>query len=424
MKFLGYMKKAIKNYNDTNLVIKIVFGMLVGVSWALVFHNLLGIKSVDISILGDIFVGALKAIAPILVFVLVSSSLASGDSKLDSRFGMVIFFYLLSTFLAAVSAVVLSFIFPQKLILHATSAVGKAPESLSAVMKNIIFSIIQNPINAIINGQYLGILFWAVLFGFALKKCSSKVTKDIVADFASAVSLLIKWIISCAPFGIAGIVYNTIVSSGFNSVLKYGKVLCLLIGCMLIVALIIDPLIAGVTLRTNPYPLVFKCLKESGITAFFTRSSAANIPVNMELCEKMGLDKDMYSVSIPLGSTINMDGAAITITIMTLATAHTLGIHVNIGTAIILSILSALAACGASGVTGGSLLLIPMACSLFGIPDTISMQVVSIGLLINVVQDSFETMLNSSGDVMFAATAEFYQWKKIGKPLPDFMTSK
>ena len=252
MKFLGYMKKAIKNYNDTNLVIKIVFGMLVGVSWALVFHNLLGIKSVDISILGDIFVGALKAIAPILVFVLVSSSLASGDSKLDSRFGMVIFFYLLSTFLAAVSAVVLSFIFPQKLILHATSAVGKAPESLSAVMKNIIFSIIQNPINAIINGQYLGILFWAVLFGFALKKCSSKVTKDIVADFASAVSLLIKWIISCAPFGIAGIVYNTIVSSGFSSVLKYGKVLCLLIGCMLIVALIIDPLIAGVTLRTNP----------------------------------------------------------------------------------------------------------------------------------------------------------------------------
>ncbi|WP_027421751.1 serine/threonine transporter SstT [Lachnobacterium bovis] len=424
MKFLGFFKKALKDYNDTNLIVKILCGMLVGIFCALVLNKTFHVKYFDIGILGTIFVEALKAIAPILVFVLVSSSLASGDSKLDSRFVMVIFFYLLSTFLAAVSAVVLSFIFPQKLILQLASKVDKAPDNLSAVLSNIIFSMIQNPINAIIKGQYLGILFWAVLFGFALKKCASVETRENIADIAKSVSLIIKWIIDFAPFGIAGIVYKTIISSGLSSILKYGKVLGLLIACMFIVALVIDPLIAGITLRTNPYPLVFKCLKESGLTAFFTRSSAANIPVNMALCERMGLDKDMYSVSIPLGSTINMDGAAITITVMTLATANTLNIHVNFVTAIILSILSALAACGASGVTGGSLLLIPMACSLFGIPDTISMQVVSIGLLINVVQDSFETMLNSSGDVMFAATAEFYQWKKMGKPLPDFMTQK
>ena len=298
------------------------------------------------------------------------------------------------------------------------------PGGVAEVLTNVLTNIVSNPITALSSGNYMGILFWAVLFGLAMKKLGTPNSKEFLNNVSDGVSQVVRWIINMAPFGIMGLAFTTVSQNGLSIFTTYGSLLALLVGCMLVVALVVDPFIAFLFLRVNPYPLVFKCLKESGITAFFTRSSAANIPVNMELCEKMGLDKDMYSVSIPLGSTINMDGAAITITIMTLATAHTLGIHVNIGTAIILSILSSLAACGASGVTGGSLLLIPMACSLFGIPDTISMQVVSIGLLINVVQDSFETMLNSSGDVMFAATAEFYQWKKIGKPLPDFMTSK
>lgn len=419
MELLKKFKKVGRAYNDTSLVIRIIVGMLCGV----VFYMALP-KVTGISILGDLFVGALKAIAPILVFVLVSSALAAGSSKLDKRFGLVILFYLLSTFLAAVSAVVLSFAFPQKLALKAAAKSTSAPGGIGEVIKNVLLDAVQNPLNAIIEGKYIGILFWAVLFGFAIKNIGSDTTKRFMKDVSDGISQIVKWIINFAPFGIAGLVYTNLVDNGLKVFFKYGKLLALLIGCMLVVAFVVDPLIAGIALKRNPYPLVIKCLKESGITAFFTRSSAANIPVNMELCERMGLDKNMYSVSIPLGATINMDGAAITITVMTLAAANTVGVNVSIGTAVLLSVLSALAACGASGVAGGSLLLIPMACSLFGISDTVAMQVVSVGFMIGVVQDSIETMLNSAGDAMFAATAEFCQWQKEGKRLPDFMYSR
>ncbi|MBQ3470889.1 MAG: serine/threonine transporter SstT, partial [Clostridia bacterium] len=270
----------------------------------------------------------------------------------------------------------------------------------------------------------IGILFWAVVLGLALKKLASDGTKQMFTDISNAVSHAVRWIINLAPFGILGLVYSSVSSNGLAIFTNYGKLLALLVGCMLTVALVVDPLIAGIAMRRNPYPLVFRCLKESGLTAFFTRSSAANIPINMQLCERLGLDKDMYSVSIPLGATINMDGAAVTITVMTLAAAHTMGVKVDIFSALVLSFLATLGACGASGVAGGSLLLIPMACSMFGISQDVSMQVVGIGFIIGVVQDSVETALNSAGDVMFAATAEYTRWIKEGRKLPEFMQTK
>ena len=281
--------------------------------------------------------------------------------------------------------------------------------------------LVANPIEALSQGNYLGILFWAVIIGLALKRFASVHTQEMMQNFSDAITQVVRWIINLAPFGICGLVFSAVSQSGFDIFVTYGKLMLLLVGTMLTVALVINPLIVAVSLRCNPYPLVFRCLRESGLTAFFTRSSAANIPVNLGLCEKLGLDRDMYSVSIPLGATINMDGAAVTITIMTLATANTLGIEVSFPAAILLSFLSALAACGSSGVTGGSLLLIPMACSLFGIPDDISMQVVGVGFIIGVIQDSMETAINSSGDVLFTATAEYVHWKKQGRALPKFM---
>ncbi len=282
-------------------------------------------------------------------------------------------------------------------------------------------NIVANPVDAIAQANYIGILMWAVLFGFAMKAVASDLARQFMADVADAVSVIVRWVINLAPFGIMGLIFTTVSTSGLSIFTDYGKLLLLLVATMLIMALVVSPLVIFLCLRVNPYPLVFRCLRESGIPAFFTRSSAANIPVNMELCEKMGLDRNFYSVSIPLGSTINMDGAAITITIMTLAAAHTLGIEVSIPAAIILSVLSALAACGASGVAGGSLLLIPMACSLFGIGQDVAMQVVAVGFIIGVVQDSVETALNSAGDAAFTTTAEFMQWKREGRPLPEFL---
>jgi len=278
--------------------------------------------------------------------------------------------------------------------------------------------MVQNPVSAVMNGNYIGILTWSIIFGLALKSLAADVTKQAVKDFADAVSQAVRWIINCAPFGILGLVFTNVSTSGLEIFTEYGKLLALLVGCMLAVALIVDPLVVGICLKRNPYPLVFRCFKESGVTAFFTRSSAANIPVNMNLCEKLGLDKDFYSVSIPLGATINMDGAAITITVMALTVANTMGISVDIPTAFILAVIATLGACGASGVAGGSLLLIPLACSLFGISNDIAMQAVAVGFIIGVVQDSLETAINSSGDVMFAATAEFMDWQKEGKELP------
>ena len=360
---MNQLTKAAKTlaakYNSTSLILRIAIGLVVGSVLALICPGAAWIEE-----FGNLFVGALKGVAPVLVFVIVASALAQGSSKLDRRFGTVVWLYMLTTFVAA------------------------------------------------------------CLFGLAMKKLGSDTTKNFMANTADAISTIVRWIINLAPFGIMGLVFTNVSDNGLSIFTQYGRLLLLLVGTMLLMALVINPFIIFIYLHRNPYPLVFRCLRESGLTAFFTRSSAANIPVNMSLCEKLSLDKDIYSVSIPLGATINMDGAAITITIMTLAAANTLGMQVSVPAAILLSIMSALGACGASGVAGGSLLLIPMACSLFGISNDIAMQVVGVGFIIGVIQDSVETALNSAGDVEFAATAEYHQWLKEDKPLPAFMGGK
>lgn len=406
----------VKAYNSVSLIIRILCGLLIGAVLGLLFDNLQ-----VITLLGTIFVGALKAIAPVLVFVLVVSALAQGNDKLDRRFGLVILLYMVSTFLASVVAVVGSYIFPQTIMLSEAAEADTVPTGVGEVLSNLLVNMVGNPLGAIVDGRYIGILFWAVVLGLASKRVASDNTKKLMEDIANIVSLAVRWIINLAPFGIMGLVYSNVSTNGLAIFTDYGKLLALLVGCMLVVALLVDPLLAAIVLRTNPYPLVFRCLKESGVTAFFTRSSAANIPVNMELCEALGMDREMYAVSIPLGATINMDGAAITIAVMSLAAANTVGIHVSFATALILAFIATLAACGASGVAGGSLLLIPMACSLFGVDADVAMQVVAVGFIIGVVQDSVETALNSSGDVMFAATAEYSQWKRDGKSLPTFL---
>ncbi len=413
---MNTFKGIVNKYNNTSLILRIVIGLIIGVILGLVIPGL-GF----FTLLGNMFVRALRAIAPILVFALIISSLASGNTKFDRRFGVVIFLYMISTFLAAVVSVLASFIFPVSLKLATEYETDSIPQGISEVLSNLLTNMVSNPITAIAEGNYICILLWSIMLGIAFKSIASETTKSFLREVSAAVSQCVKWIINLAPFGILGLIYTTVSTTGLSVFTDYGKLLLVLVGSMLVVALIVDPLISFIFIRRNPYPLVFRCLRESGITAFFTRSSAANIPVNMRLCERLKLDKDMYSVSIPLGATINMDGAAITITVMTLAAATTLGITVDVPTAVILSVLSAIAACGASGVAGGSLLLIPMACSLFGIPSDVAMQVVGIGFIIGVIQDSVETALNSAGDVMFAATAEYYDWIKEGRELPDFL---
>ena len=410
------MKQIVKRYNETSLILRIVIGLAIGVILGLLIPG-----KPFISLFGSIFVGALKSVAPILVFVLVISSLAQGATGFDSRFGTVIFLYLFSTLLAGVVAVAASFIFPLTVTLTGAAEVGTAPSGVGEVLQNLVLSMVGNPVRALADANYISILFWAVLLGIIFKKLASDATKHVISDLADAVSKLVGWVINLAPFGIMGLIYATISGSGLSIFVDYGKLLLLLVGTMLLVALILNPILVFLAIRRNPYPLVFRCLKESAFMAFFMRSSAANIPVNMTLCKKLGLDEDVYSVSIPLGATINMDGAAVVITIMAMTAAHTVGIHVDIPSAIVLSLLSTLAACGTSGVAGGSLLLIPMACSLFGIPQDTAMAMVGVGYIINVLQDSFETALNSSGDVLFTATAEYRHWRKLGKSLPKFL---
>ena len=406
------MKKILGFYTRTPLVLRILVGLVIGVFFGLF------VKGADVFvILGEVFVGALKAIAPVLVFVLVISSLSRAGGGIGKRFRTVIFFYLLSTFLAAVVAVVGSYLFPVTITLSG-SADNAAPAGLWEVLRTLLSNMVMNPISALANGNYIGILLWAIFLGLALRVGASDKTKELFSDVSDAVSRVVGWVIQLAPFGIMGLVYSSISEYGIEIFTEYGKLLALLVGCMLAVALVVDPLIVGIALKRNPYPLVFRCLRESGLTAFFTRSSAANIPVNMALCDKLGLDREHYSVSIPLGATINMDGAAITITVMALAAAHSQGVSVNIFIAILLSFIATLGACGASGVAGGSLLLIPMACSFLGIDQSIAMQVVAVGFIIGVVQDSLETAINSSGDVLFCAAAEYREWIKEGKDLP------
>ncbi len=405
------MKKVLGLYTKSPLILRIAIGLAIGICLGLWVP-----QASFVTILGDVFVGALKAIAPILVFVLVTASLASAGTGIGKRFGTVIFFYMLTTFLAAVLAVIASFLFPVSIPL--TEAISQsAPAGLGEVFRTLLGNMVMNPVSAITSGNYIGILTWSVILGLALRHGASEKTKEVLSDISSAVSTTVAWVIQLAPFGIMGLVFASVNEYGLEIFTDYGKLLLLLVGCMLTMALVVSPTVVGIALRRNPYPLVFRCLKESGLTAFFTRSSAANIPVNISLCEKLGLDREYYSVSIPLGATINMDGAAITITIMSLAAAFSQGIEVNIVVAILLSFIATLGACGASGVAGGSLLLIPMACSLLGVGADVAMQVVGVGFIIGVVQDSLETALNSSGDVLFCATAEYLEWKKQGKEI-------
>lgn len=406
------MKKLWNKWTEIALVKRILVGLVLGAILGLTIPGATGI-----SILGDVFVSALKAIAPLLVFFLVISSLCNAGNSHGGVIKTVIILYMFSTVLAAVIAVFASMAIPVKLTLATAAATDTAaPQGIAEVLNNLLLNVVANPVSSLVNANYVGILTWAILLGLAFR-AANDMTKNVLNDIANGTSTVVSWIINMAPFGIFGLVFNTVSTNGLEIFTTYGKLLALLVGCMLFIYFVTNPLLVYWCIRQNPYPLIFYCLKRSALTAFFTRSSAANIPVNMKVCEEMGLDRDTYSVTIPLGATINMDGAAITITVMTMATAFTLGIHVDIPTAIILSLLAALSACGASGVAGGSLLLIPMACSLFGISDDISMQVVAVGFIIGVIQDSVETALNSSSDLLLSASAEFRQWRLEGKEI-------
>ena len=404
----------VRKWNSLSLIVRILIGLVVGAVLGFVVP-----KATWIGVPGELFVGALKAIAPILVFVLVASSLANSKGGNMAKFRTVIILYLFSTLCAAIVSVFSSFIFPVKIPLTGLDAVdaSAAPQGMAEVVMNLLKSIIANPVDALASANYIGILFWAVIFGIALK-LAAPATKQMMENLADAVSTVVRWVITCAPFGILGLMYTAIATSGSEIFVTYGRLVALLVGTMLFTSLVVNPLIVSLALRHNPFPLVFRCLRQSGVTAFFTRSSAANIPVNMELCKDLGLDEDLYSVSIPVGSTINMDGAAVTITIFSLVAAFTTGVPVTIPMAIFLSIVATFSACGTSGVAGGSLMLVPLGYSLFGISNDIAMQLVGVGFIISVIQDSLETALNSSGNVLFTATAEFHEWKKQGRKLP------
>ena len=407
------LKGIIQKWNSISLVKRIICGLIIGIILGLVVP-----QASAISILGDLFVGALRGVAPILVFFLIMSSLCRMGEGQKTNLKVIVILYMAGNVVAAACAVVASRLFPIVLTFSESTDTSDVtpPSGVTEVITNLLMNLVDNPVNALINANFIGILAWAIIFGIALKGASEG-TKNALDNISDAVSTAVRWVINCAPFGIMGLIFTTISEQGLSVLLGYGRLILVLVGTMAAVALIINPIIVFLFIRKNPYKLVFTCLKESFITAFFTRSSAANIPVNMKACEEMVLDRDTYSVTIPLGATINMDGAAITITVMTMATAFTLGIHVDFPTAIILSLLAALSACGASGVAGGSLLLIPMACSLFGISDDISMQVVAVGFIIGVIQDSVETALNSSSDLLLSASAEFRQWRLEGKEI-------
>ena len=401
------MKSLLNKWNSINLVNRIIIGIIVGVVLALTIPEAVS----GITILGSLFISALKAVAPVLVFVLVINAIASHVSGKATNMKMIIVLYAVGTLLAGLAAVVVSFIFPTTLTLKTGAQDIAPPSGIGEVLETLAVNMVSNPISAIMNANYLGILAWAIVLGVALK-ASSESTKNVISNLSDAVTKIVQWVISLAPIGIMGIVFEAIYTTGVSALAEYGRLILILVGTMFFVALVINPLIVFVVARRNPYPLVLTSLKESGITAFFTRSSAANIPVNMALAEKLKLDKDTYAVSIPLGATVNMAGAAITISVLTMATVHTLGIEIDFITAVILMVLSAVSAAGASGVAGGSLLLIPLACSLFGISDDVAMQVVAIGFIIGVIQDSCETALNSSSDIVFTAAAEYAKDRK------------
>ncbi len=406
------MIKAVQSWHSLSLVFRILIGLIIGAILGLTIPTDAGIAGNVISLLGTLFVNALKAIAPILVFFLIIGSLCNAKAPKSMR--LIIVLYLVTTFVAALVAVFGSYLFPMELTLaDAGDITQSSPSEIGEVLNTLFLNVVANPVKALVEANYIGILVWAVLFGVALRASSSGV-KAVFGSIADAITKIVHWIINLAPFGILGLVYKAVATSGPQIFLEYGQLILLLIGCMLFMALIANPLIVFILTRKNPFKLVLRTLKDSGITAFFTRSSAANIPVNMELCKDLGLDRNLYSVSIPLGATINMAGAAVTITVMAMQAAHTVGLTVDIPTAVILSALAAISAAGCSGVPGGSLLLIPLACSLFGISNDVAMQVVAVGFIIGVIQDSCETALNSSSDALYTATAEYRDWRKEG----------
>lgn len=402
------VKDVLRKYNEVSLVKRILIGLVVGA-----LLGLFAPKDMEVvTLLGTLFVSALKAVAPVLVFFLVISALA--NAKAAGSMKTVVLLYLVSTLVASLVAVVASFLFPTTLTLVEPAVEQASPAGVGEVLVSLVTNVVSNPVGALMNANYIGILAWAVVLGIALRAASAT-TKDVFSSIADAVGTVVRWVIGLAPFGILGLVYTSVSQNGPEIFTEYGQLVLVLVGCMLFIAFVTNPALVFACVRKNPYPLVLRCLKDSGITAFFTRSSAANIPVNMELCRKLGLDKDNYSVSTPLGATINMAGAAVTIAVMTMAAAHTLDVAVSPLTAVILCVLAAVSACGASGVAGGSLLLIPLACSLFGIGNDVAMQVVAIGLIIGVIQDSCETALNSSSDVLSATAARYGAWRQAGK---------
>lgn len=408
------LKQVVSKYNSIKLNYRIAVAILIGTLLGLFLPGQKWIGE-----LGILFVGAMKGIAPILVFILIVNSLAKGKTSLDKRFGKVFAFYLVSTVLASLVAISASFLFPLNLQLaHEATTSAILPKGIGEILNNLLIRAVSNPFEAITQANYIGILVWAVIFGLAIKNHAEESTKRLLQDCAVAITAIVRWLINLAPFGILGLIHSSIATNGIGIFKTYGALLGVLAGAMFFTSFVIGPALVGLLLRRDPYPLLIFCLKESGLTAFFTRSSAANIPVNMEACEKLKLDREFYSVSIPLGATINMDGAAITIAVMTLAAAHTLGISVDFPTALTLCVVATIGACGASGIAGGSLFLIPLACSFLGISNEIAMQVVAVGFIIGVVQDSLETALNSSTDVLYTAAAEYSGWIAEGKHLP------
>ncbi len=408
-----FFKTIFKGIMKVPFIARVAIGLVIGVFFAVVLP-----EATFISVFGTMFASALKGVAPVLVFILITSSLASAGKNMGGRFFKIVCLYLSTTLLAAFLAVVASYIFKVTIPLDYIKEGYSPPKGLGEVFSTLLDNLVQNPVSALINGNYVGILTWAIMLGLALRFVANNKTKEVIGDLSKGISKIVGWIIQLAPIGVMGLVFSAYSEFGKEIFIDYGKLVAVLVGTMLVFSLVINPIIIGICLRRNPYPLVWRCLKESGIQAFFTRSSAANIPVNMKLCSDLGLDEEYYSVAIPLGATINMDGAAITIAIMSLSAAFTMGIEVPFFMAVLLCFVATLGACGASGVPGGSLLLIPMACTLLGINDqTVAMQVVGVGFIIGVIQDSVETALNSSGDAMFTATAEFMEWRKQGKPV-------
>lgn len=414
------MNSMIRTLRKIPLIHQIAVGLIIGILIAVFVPGAVPV----VGIFGDLFVRALKGVAPLLVFILVMNAMVQRKEGGDTQMKPIITLYVIGTFAASIVGVVLSFLFPQTLMLQLGNAKVNPPSGIAEVVHNLVLNIVDNPLNAILNANYIGILAWAVIIGLALHKAASPETKHVLEDLSAGITKVVTWVIHFAPLGIMGLVTQSISASGLSALISYFSLLGVLLGSYFLVALVMNPIIVYLNVRKNPYPLVWATIRESGIYAFFTRSSAANIPVNLTLCKRLGLNPDTYTISIPLGATINMAGASITISVLSLAAAHTLGVAVDLPTALLLCIVSTVGACGASGVAGGSLLLIPVACASFGISNDIAMQVVGVGFIISIIEDACETALNSSSDVLFTATAEYARRARLGTLKAEDMVPK